>query len=163
MARNRRNGQNRGEAEDRLSGQERPAGHQEEPLAEDKSSEVVEEAAPISFGRYLVTAREATGLSLNDLAQATKVRRAILEALETDARRELPEKVFVAGYVRSYAVAVGLHVEETLRRFHADYPDEDPSAGGELAVKSRLSYAWVPPLVATAFAGGVFWFIINHL
>ncbi len=115
---------------------------------------------PDSFGHYLLAARQAKGLSLDELAFQTKVRRTILEALESGARRELPEKVFVLGYVRSYAGALGLPVEDAARRFLASWQEDEPGAPAEEEGRG-ISLAWVPPALAALFAAGVFWFITH--
>lgn len=121
-----------------------------------------EQAEVVTFGAWLQVARERQRLSLDDVAHLTKIRRAILEALERDARGELPEKVFVLGYVRSYAAAVGLDGEETLRRFNAQWLDDDENAGlGIDALKRQRSWFWLPPALATAGAMAAIWYIVH--
>jgi transcriptional regulator with XRE-family HTH domain len=117
----------------------------------------------VSFGMYLSRAREAKGLSLDDLAHLTKIRRSIIEALEHNAKRDLPEKVFVLGYVRSYATAVGLSVEDAVARCSASW-DEQTAEIGQLEEKARKktrSWAWIWPTLATLAGGGAIWFIIR--
>ena len=115
----------------------------------------------VPFQLYLQRAREARGMSLDDLAHQTKIRRAILEAVENDERRELPEKVFVLGYVRSYALAVGLPVEEAARRFQLAWDDETIEPDLLEAVRPRRSFAWVAPLAASFVLAAVVWFIVT--
>lgn len=124
-------------------------------------NEEAEQAEVETFGVWLRTAREQQRLSLDDVAHLTKVRRAILEALERDARGELPEKVFVMGYVRSYAAAVGVDGEEALRRFNAQWLDEDPNAMFLNALKRERSWGWLPPTLAAVGAIGAVWFVVN--
>jgi transcriptional regulator with XRE-family HTH domain len=131
----------------------------DEPHAE--PVEPVPETERLPFGRYLSRAREAKRLSLDDLAHQTKIRRAILEALEHSARRDLPEKVFVLGYVRSYAAAVGLNVEEAVNRCNADWEIDDHQAPSVEAATTARSWAWLwPTLAAMGFGGGI-WFIVH--
>lgn len=113
------------------------------------------------FQMYLQRAREARGMTLDDLAHQTKIRRAILEAVENDARRELPEKVFVLGYVRSYALAVGLPVEEAARRFQLAWDDEAIEPELLEAVRPKRSFAWIAPLAASFVLAAVVWFIVT--
>lgn len=115
----------------------------------------------VTFGAFLTKAREAKNLSMDDLAHQTKIRRAIIEALETNARRELPEKVFVLGYVRSYAMAVGLNVEETLHRFNVTWVDESQIVATDDSKKSGTSFAWLSPTLAALFAVFAFWYILR--
>ena len=119
------------------------------------------ETERISFGQYLTRAREAKSLSLDDVAHLTKIRRAILEALEHNARRDLPEKVFVLGYVRSYASSVGLNVDEAVQRCSSTWDDGEKSSTGEEEAKASRSYGWVWPTPASMGAAGAIWFIIH--
>jgi cytoskeletal protein RodZ len=123
--------------------------------------EMTETPEYISFGQYLTRAREARGLSLDDLAHQTKIRKAILEALEHNAKRDLPEKVFILGYVRSYAIAVGLNVEDTIHKFSAAWGDEGTAVEIEEAKAASRSYAWVVPTIATLIALLALWIIIR--
>lgn len=121
-----------------------------------------DENEPRTYGAWLQRAREQRGISIDDLAHLTKIRRAIVVSLERDARRELPEKVFVVGYVRSYAAAVGLDAEDALRRFHAAWSeDEEPGAGETGMPTEARSYAWVAPLLAAIVAAAVLWYIVT--
>ncbi len=73
-------------------------------------------------GPYLRQAREARGLSLEELAQATKIRKTFLEALENEDWESLPAEIYVRGYVRCYAEVVGLNPEEVLKRLPSGGP-----------------------------------------
>lgn len=133
----------------------------ETPLAVSPSAETANDAR--SFGHFLAQAREQKRLTLDDLAHLTKIRRAILEALETNARRDLPERVFVLGYVRSYAAAVGLNIEETVNRFQATWTDELPAEGQASGDGRVRSWGWLPPAVAALIAAAVAWFILQNI
>lgn len=71
---------------------------------------------PEGFGRYLAQQRELRGLSLQSVADATKLSVGTLKALEGEDFSRLPERVFVVGIVKAYARCVGLSVEETVLR-----------------------------------------------
>jgi len=62
-------------------------------------------------GSLLKEAREARGLSLEEVAAATRVRVPYLEALEADALNQLPAPVYARGYLRSYANLLELEPE----------------------------------------------------
>jgi len=47
-------------------------------------------------------------LEIGDLARRLKLRPAVVEALEAEAWERLPEPVLARGYLRSYALALGL-------------------------------------------------------
>lgn len=61
-----------------------------------------------SVGSRLRDARETRGLTLEDVAQITKISRTHLGAIEADNFQVLPAPIFARGFVRSYAGAVGL-------------------------------------------------------
>lgn len=71
----------------------------------------------MDVGGALRDAREQRGLSLDQLARATKIRVATLQAIETNRREKLPEAIFLRGFVRAYAREVGLNPEETVRQY----------------------------------------------
>lgn len=63
-------------------------------------------------GRLIRAARERAQISLEELAAQTKLARATLEALERDDFSRLSEPVYVQGYYRKCAKALGLSAEE---------------------------------------------------
>lgn len=73
--------------------------------------------AEIHFGVLLRRARERRGLSLQQVAQITRIADRWMPALEEARLDQLPAPVFVAGYVRSYARAVGLDESDLLERY----------------------------------------------
>ena len=62
---------------------------------------------PKAFGEELQRLRESTGLSLEEIAEETKISRQILRSLESGEFRFLPQKVFSRNFVTQYAVVVG--------------------------------------------------------
>lgn len=72
-----------------------------------------------SVGRYLRERREARNMSIEEVARATRVPISSVERIESDQYDELPGEVFVRGFLRSYAKAVGLDPDEVLARYTA--------------------------------------------
>ncbi len=72
-----------------------------------------------SLGTFFREAREAQGLTIEQVAASTRIQESYLQALEEDRFQGLPEKVFTKGFVRTYARTLGLDEEEALRRFSA--------------------------------------------
>lgn len=70
-----------------------------------------------TIGTYLKREREMRKIPLEDISQSTKISLQSLSALETDNLKALPGPIFAKGFVRSYAKAIGLNVEETLLHF----------------------------------------------
>ena len=66
------------------------------------------------FGAYLRAQRELRGVSLEEIFSETKIPLRHLEALEGNEQDDLPDEVFVKGYIKSYADAIGANADEVL-------------------------------------------------
>src|SRR5712691_10642177 len=71
-----------------------------------------------SFGEELRREREIRGISLKEIADATKISKRFLEAIERNDHRTLPAPVFTRGFVREYARYLGLNAEEMVNRYN---------------------------------------------
>ena len=83
----------------------------------------------VDFGTKMKRAREARGVSLRQIATATKISVAALEALERNDISRLPGGIFSRAFVRSYAIEVGLDPEDTVRDFLTQFPHDSVTAG----------------------------------
>jgi cytoskeletal protein RodZ len=70
-----------------------------------------------SIGSFLKTQRELRHMSLEEVARVTRIPTPSLESIEADRFDELPGEVFVRGFLKSYAVAVGMLPAEILARY----------------------------------------------
>src|SRR5207302_8096576 len=77
-------------------------------------------------GSKLRAARERRGVSLRQIATATKISIGALEALERNDLARLPGGIFSRAFVRSYASQVGLDADETIQEFLSQFP-HDPA------------------------------------
>ena len=75
-----------------------------------------------SIGLTLQQAREARGMSVEDVAGITRISRSIIEALEADDRAALPAEVYVRGFTRTIASTVGLDPQELLHTHITEQP-----------------------------------------
>jgi cytoskeleton protein RodZ len=87
------------------------------------------------FGGKLRAARERRGVSLRQIANATKISVAVLEALERNDISRLPGGIFGRAFVRSYAIEVGLDPETTIQDFIAQFPSDSVTAGHPTTVQ----------------------------
>src|SRR4051812_38517133 len=71
-----------------------------------------------SFGEELRREREIRGISLKEIADATKISKRFLEALERNDHKTLPAPVFTRGFVRQYARYLGLSTEDIVNRYN---------------------------------------------
>jgi cytoskeletal protein RodZ len=72
-----------------------------------------------SIGRYLRRTREAQAMSLEEVSRATRIPVASIERIEGDHFDDLPGEVFVRGFLKAYARAVALPIEDVLARYTA--------------------------------------------
>ena len=70
--------------------------------------------APASAGALLRTAREASGMSIDAVAQQLKLAPRQVRALEEEDFTHLPGRTFVRGFIRNYARLVRLDAETVL-------------------------------------------------
>ncbi len=80
------------------------------------------------FGRQLKEAREQRGVSLRQIATATKISMTVLEALERNDFSRLPGGIFSRAFVRAYAIEVGLDPERTVQEFLVEYQQNNNAA-----------------------------------
>jgi cytoskeletal protein RodZ len=97
------------------------------------------------FGSCLRRAREDRALTIGDISASTKVPRSAIEQLEAGALSSLPAHVFVRGFIRSYAKAVGINETRPLSLF-----DRAVNAKTEAARVEAAS-----PVIDPSLAGGV--------
>ena len=70
-----------------------------------------------TLGSTLKQERERRAMSVSELSRVTRIPVLSLEALESDRFDELPGEVFVRGFLKAYAQAVGLLPADVLARY----------------------------------------------
>jgi cytoskeleton protein RodZ len=105
-----------------------------------------------TYGAYLKALREEKGKTLEEIAESTKIAVSNLDFIEKDRFDLLPPRVFVKGFIRSYALELGVSPEEALKRFEAftsegelpEYGEEDhPVFHGASSSRSLLAGKWL--------------------
>lgn len=76
-----------------------------------------------SFGARLRRRREEQDISLGTIAEQTKIKASLLEALERDDVSHWPSGIFRRAFIRAYAHAVGLNPDVVVGEFLQLYPD----------------------------------------
>ncbi len=114
-------------------------------------------------GEDMRDAREAAGLSLEELAQRTRVPRRHLQALEEGRFSALPGITYCAGFSRAYARAVGLDEAALVAKVRAEIEEQGGHIGQDRYVPEEpVSSNSVPPrylalttaVLALLIAGG---------
>jgi len=89
-------------------------------------------------GHMLKTERELRQISLEEVAQVTRIPLPSLRMLERDNFEGLPGEVFVRGFLRSYARALDLDVDEVLASHGGDLkPSAAPAPLGSVSTPER--------------------------
>lgn len=78
---------------------------------------------PESFGARLRQQREDKQIALTSIADQTKIKLSLLEALERDDVSHWPSGIFRRAYMRTYAHVIGLDPDAVLREFLELYPE----------------------------------------
>lgn len=131
----------------------------------------VSEEPRVSVGRALQQARIAAGLTVDDVSSATRVRIAIVHAIESDDFAPCGGDVYARGHIRTLAKAVRLDPAPLLAQYDTDHggrPAPTPAAPlfeAERIRPERRGPNWTAAMVAaivavigfvgfTAFKGG---------
>jgi cytoskeletal protein RodZ len=100
------------------------------------------------IGQALKAIREHRKLSIEELADMTRVRRAYLADIEIMRLDRLPSRPFTIGYIRAYAEALGLDGDAAVERFKAEEPILDEPLRAPVGVTQGRD-----PRVAAIVAG----------
>jgi cytoskeletal protein RodZ len=107
-----------------------------------------------SVAQQLVQAREAQGISLEEIATKTFIPMRALKALESGETFKLPEPIFVQGFIRRYAKLVGLDGDALAKEIPlntepvaVDLIKEAPRPPLVDVIRNQLSKAPVPDKV----------------
>ncbi|MCK8787982.1 DUF4115 domain-containing protein [Roseomonas sp. NAR14] len=101
---------------------------------------------PARVGEELRDTRMSLGYSVEEVAEALRIRRAYLIAIEEGRVADLPGPAYAVGFVRAYARALGLDEQEMVRRFR------DHSGA---AVKARTALVFPEPVPERGVPAGV--------
>jgi cytoskeleton protein RodZ len=77
------------------------------------------------LGAWLREAREAKNLSLSEVEAETRIRGSFIEALEEGDYDALPGEVHVRGFLRNYALHLGIDAEEVRRKYEQEIPQRE--------------------------------------
>jgi cytoskeleton protein RodZ len=97
-----------------------------------------------SFGDELRREREIRGISQKEIADATKISKRFLDAIERNDHKTLPAPVFTRGFVREYARYLGLNADEMVNRYNFAAVGDDRIE--QSAHLNRLTTPQEPPL-----------------
>ena len=73
----------------------------------------------LSFGQYLQMLRLEKKISLEQVSEETRIGLGMLKLIEKEEHDKLPAEVFVKGFLRAYARAIGADGGEAVRRYES--------------------------------------------
>ncbi|QWG34752.1 helix-turn-helix domain-containing protein [Bacillus mycoides] len=129
------------------------------------------------LGQKLTEAREAKGLSIDQLHEITKIQKRHLVAIDEGNYDVLPGAFYARAFIKQYADAVGLNGEELLVEYQSTIPQSEKrevpqvSTGQKTQETMQKSSSWpiadhmpkiLIALLVIAF-GVVVWFVIQAL
>lgn len=79
----------------------------------------------VRVGQRLYDARLDKGLTIEEVARATKIRPQFIDALEKGEYTRLPSSAYVLGFVKNYIAFLGLPSKELLAMFRREYDRQD--------------------------------------
>lgn len=106
-----------------------------------------------SLGTRLRERREAQGISLGAIAEQSKIKASLLEALERDDVSRWPTGIFRRAYFRAYAGAIGLDAEAAVREFLATHPDPYEAETASASASEVTTTGATPPTRIRMFLG----------
>lgn len=118
---------------------------------------------PLRVGDMLRNRREELGYDLPAMAKALRIRLPYLEAIEQCRYGDLPGQAYVTGFLRTYALALGLDAGQILRKYKDETANVPQSA--ELYFPEPVNENRVPAgaviLIALLLAGLVYggWYV----
>jgi cytoskeleton protein RodZ len=116
-----------------------------------------------SPGALLRTAREACGLSIEEVADRLRLNEALVLAMEEDRFGLLGAPVFARGHLRNYAALVGAAEKEIVAAFDiGDVPEPTflPALDRAPVARRRAHPAWIAAaVVVAALAAAAAWWL----
>jgi cytoskeleton protein RodZ len=91
-----------------------------------------------TVGEILLAARERKGKSLEEAGEDTRIAIRNLEYLETDNFEALPAKVYVRGFLRTYAAYLDLDVEYLLNKYEVQSGQTHKSKGDLWEIEAEV-------------------------
>jgi cytoskeletal protein RodZ len=104
----------------------------------------------VTVGETLTEARSQAGLSVDELSERTRIRGTVIRSIEEDDYDACGGDLYVRGYVRALAGAVGIDAQPLIREFdmgRVSHQDEraDGAAAGQTLVFPAVPPPAVPP------------------
>ncbi len=95
-----------------------------------------------TFGARLRAERERAGVSLDAIAQTTKIQQSLLVGLENNDVSQWPVGIFRRAFLRAYLGAIGLRSEAVVAEFSRLFPESAVLPAADQPVRADSVEAW---------------------
>lgn len=138
------------------------------PIAGDGNSEADSLLKKSEFGAELKAAREAAGLSAEDIADSILISADIIRAIDNSRSDELPSATFTQGYIRSYSRILGISADKTIDAYNLSLPDSKQIISPTSVlpadkIPGKGSHNSLYFIFAIIFIVGAFYWVYNNL
>ena len=126
----------------------------------------------IEIGTALREERERKGLTVEAVEEKTKIAPSVIVALEEGNSARFPHPVYARGFVRSYALLLGLDAQELCAHFSREYPvpkdtDHPEIQTPHIRVKMHdsgkvVTAVRIVAIVGILALGALGWYVFNH-
>jgi hypothetical protein len=110
--------------------------------ATNRNTAMKSDNSSISFGRYLQAIRLEKKISLERVSAQTRIGLGNLLLIEQEDHERLPAAVFVKGFLRSYADAIGADGDEAIRRYESRLVVVQKIAESETSIGKPANKLW---------------------
>lgn len=123
----------------------------------------------LRVGERLQKERTRKGLTLEEVAKATKIRLQFLQAIEKGDYKSLPSSAYIQGFIRNYAEFLELPVRETVAIFKREF-DEREYLGvlpksftkPEHSALAGFRFGWTPLFIILGLVFILFYVIFQY-
>src|SRR6185436_7695501 len=91
-----------------------------------------------TLGEELRHKREQRGITLAEIAEATRIGTRFLKAIETDNYSILPGGIFTRSFIRAYAKQVGMNEDEAMGLYNEQLSDTKPETNNLSEVAKQI-------------------------
>lgn len=123
-----------------------------------------------SVGKYLKELRESKGVTLEEIAEETKIQKRYLEDLENDEFESLPGDAYVKGFIRNYSAAMNINSDEVMAIYKRmktnDTQVEEEFLEKDIVIeraKVKKLNVLVIIILITLFAVGIYMFLAGKI
>lgn len=128
-------------------------------MSQEKSAEIIDlsasraAAAGDGAGPFLMSARLAAGIEVEEAAAATKIKPAHIEAIETGNTAALPATPYAVGFVKVYAAYLGLDADAIAAEFRREVMSARPEPERPVRAAPAPSYETSPSVKVGSLFG----------